>query len=89
MFARITHWSVQLVQRYLPSPFVFSALLTLFVLLLAMFSTQQGLPTMVRHWHTGFWALLAFAMQMALVFVTGHALASAPPLRRLLDRLAA
>ncbi|MBU0807280.1 MAG: short-chain fatty acid transporter [Gammaproteobacteria bacterium] len=89
MFARITHWNVQLVQRYLPSPFVFSALLSLFVLVLAMFSTQQGLPTMVKHWNAGFWTLLAFAMQMALVFVTGHALASAPPLRRLLDRLAA
>ena len=89
MFARITHWNVQLVQRYLPSPFVFSALLSLFVLALAMFSTQQGLPTMVKHWNAGFWTLLAFAMQMALVFVTGHALASAPPLRRLLDRLAA
>ncbi|WP_298189481.1 TIGR00366 family protein [uncultured Pseudomonas sp.] len=88
MFARITHWNVQLVQRYLPSPFVFSALLSLFVLALAMFSTQQGLPTMVKHWNAGFWTLLAFAMQMALVFVTGHALASAPPLRRLLDRLA-
>lgn len=89
MFARITHWNVQLVQRYLPSPFVFSALLSLIVLALAMFSTQQGLPTMVKHWNAGFWTLLAFAMQMALVFVTGHALASAPPLRRLLDRLAA
>ena len=89
MFARITHWNVQLVQRYLPSPFVFSALLSLFVLALAMFSTQQGLPTMVKHWNAGLWTLLAFAMQMALVFVTGHALASAPPLRRLLDRLAA
>ncbi|WP_068826934.1 short-chain fatty acid transporter [Pseudomonas sp. BMS12] len=88
MFARITHWSVQLVQRYLPSPFVFSALLTLFVLALAMLSTQQGLPTMVKHWNAGFWTLLAFAMQMGLIFVTGHALASAPPLRRLLDRLA-
>ena len=69
MFNRITHWSVQLVQRYLPSSFVFSALLTLFVLALAMFSTEQSLPAMVRHWNVGFWALLAFAMQMALVFV--------------------
>lgn len=89
MFSRITHWSVQLVQRYLPSAFVFSALLTLFVLLLAMFTTSQSLPAMVRHWNAGFWTLLAFAMQMAMVFVTGHALASAPPVRRLLDRLAA
>ncbi|WP_282344573.1 MULTISPECIES: short-chain fatty acid transporter [Pseudomonas] len=89
MFARITHLSVQMVQRYLPSSFVFSALLTLFVLVLAMLGTGQSLPTMVNHWNAGFWTLLSFAMQMALIFVTGHALASAPPVSRLLDRLAA
>lgn len=43
---------------------------------------------MVQHWSGGFWTLLGFAMQMALIFVTGHALASAPIINRQLDRLA-
>lgn len=88
MFAKATYFSVLLVQRYLPSPFVFSALLTLLVLVAGMLFTGQSLPAMVGHWSGGFWTLLAFAMQMALIFATGHALANAPAVSRQLDRLA-
>ncbi|WP_417605095.1 short-chain fatty acid transporter [Oceanimonas baumannii] len=88
MFNKITGLSVSMVQRYLPSPFVFSTLLTLFVLAAGMISTQQTLTGMVQHWSSGFWTLLGFAMQMGLIFVTGHALASAPVINRSLDRLA-
>lgn len=88
MFNTLTRMSVSLVQKYLPSPFVFSALLTLGVLLAGILSTGQSLPAMVQHWSGGFWTLLGFAMQMSLIFVTGHALASAPIINRQLDRLA-
>ena len=88
MFAKITLLSVNLVQRYLPSPFVFAMLLTLIVLALGIFTTGQSLPQMAQHWGSGFWNLLTFTMQMALVLVTGHSLANAPPVSRLLDRLA-
>ena len=88
MFSRITLLSVNLVQRFLPSPFVFAMLLTLVVLALGIFATGQSLPQMAQHWGGGFWNLLTFTMQMALVLVTGHALANAPPVARLLDRLA-
>lgn len=88
MFNKVIGLSVALVQRYLPSPFVFSAILTLIVLAAAMISTHQTLPAMVQYWSGGFWSLLAFAMQMGLIFVTGHALASAPIVNRQLDRLA-
>jgi short-chain fatty acids transporter len=37
----------------------------------------------------GLWTLLGFAMQMCLVLVTGHALASSRPVRRVIDALAA
>mgnify|MGYP006194153679 CR=1 FL=1 len=81
MFNTLTRMSVSLVQKYLPSPFVFSALLTLGVLLAGILSTGQSLPAMVQHWSGGFWTLLGFAMQMALIFVTGHALASVEQLK--------
>ncbi len=35
-------------------------------------------------WGDGFWNLLAFGMQMALIIVTGHALASSAPVKSLL-----
>ncbi|MFP6847264.1 MAG: short-chain fatty acid transporter [Pseudomonas sp.] len=88
MFSSITALSVKLVQRYLPSPFVFAILLSLIVLVASMLSTGQGLPQMAQHWGSGFWNLLTFAMQMALILVTGHALASAPLVNRLLASLA-
>ena len=40
-------------------------------------------------WSKGLWSLLGFSMQMALILVTGHVLAKAPVVSRLLDCLAA
>ncbi|WP_234498129.1 short-chain fatty acid transporter [Vibrio maritimus] len=71
-----------LVQRYLPDPFLFAALLTFVVFLIAMPVTQQNPLQMVNAFSGGFWSLLTFAMQMALVVVTGHAMASTPVFRR-------
>ncbi|MBU1330011.1 MAG: short-chain fatty acid transporter [Gammaproteobacteria bacterium] len=88
MLSKMTSLSVSLVQRYLPSPFVFAMFLTLAVLIFSMLGTGQSLPQMAQHWGTGFWTLLTFAMQMALVLVTGHVLANAPMVSRGLDRLA-
>ena len=39
-------------------------------------------------WYRGFWALLAFAMQMCLILVTGYAIAYHPLVYRGLKRLA-
>ena len=88
MLNRITAGSVYLVQRFLPSPFVFAILLTLIVLLAAMLSTGQACRPWRSTGATGFWNLLAFTMQMSLILVTGHALARAPAINRLLDRMA-
>ncbi|WP_417788526.1 TIGR00366 family protein, partial [Stutzerimonas xanthomarina] len=88
MLSSVTALSVKLIQRYLPSPFVFAILLSLIVLVASMLVTGQGVPAMAKHWGSGFWNLLTFAMQMALILVTGHALASAPAIHRLLAGLA-
>ncbi|MCG9787257.1 short-chain fatty acid transporter [Vibrio mediterranei] len=77
-----------LVQRFLPDPFLFAAILTFVVFLVAMPVTKQNPLQMVDAFAGGFWKLLAFSMQMALVVVTGHAMASAPVFRRGLSSLA-
>jgi len=43
---------------------------------------------MIQHWYKGFWELLTFAMQMVLILVTGHALASTPAMKKILRRIA-
>jgi short-chain fatty acids transporter len=81
-----------------PDPFVLAVLLTLLTYLLALFFTAPApgsaraegayALTLLDDWQGGFWSLLAFAMQMCLILVTGHALASSPPVARLLRALA-
>lgn len=89
MFRFITELSVRMVKNYLPSPFVFSILLTLAVFTAALALTGQTLLQAAGSWSKGLWSLLGFSMQMALILVTGHVLAKAPFVSRLLDGLAA
>lgn len=88
MFKRLTKGCVSLVQKYLPDPFLFCIILTLAVLVLGMATTGQGLIDMTMHWNKGFWTLLQFSMQMALVLVTGNTLANAPIIKKGLNALA-
>lgn len=88
MFKFLTEASVRLVNLYLPSPFVFCILLTLGVFTAAMVLAGQTPMQAAGFWSKGLWSLLAFSMQMALILATGHVLAKAPVIRRMLDALA-
>lgn len=81
--------AVKLVERYLPDPYVFVLLLTLIAAAAAIGVERQTPLAVLRYWGDGFWSLLTFSMQMLLVLVTGFMLASSPPIKRLLARLAA
>ncbi len=85
---RASQFFVTLLQRYLPDPFIFAIVLTLVVFVIAMPSTGQGPIQVVEAWAGGFWKLLSFSMQMAMVVVTGHAMASAPAFKRKLAVIA-
>ena len=85
---RSSKFFVTILQRYLPDPFLFAVLLTFAVFLLVMPITQQSPIQVVDAWASGFWGLLTFSMQMALVVVTGHAMASAPAFKSKLAILA-
>lgn len=82
MFQKLINGSVKLVQRWMPEPFLFAIILTFIAALLAMPICRQTPVEVVANWGGGVWGLLAFAMQMALVLVSGSALASAPSLKR-------
>jgi len=78
MFKKITNGCVAVMQKYLPDPFIFAVVLTFIVFALGILVTAQPPMDMIIHWQNGFWNLLAFSMQMALILVTGHTLANAP-----------
>ncbi|BCB71597.1 short-chain fatty acid transporter [Vreelandella aquamarina] len=75
-------------ERYMPEPIIFAVLLTIVTFILGLVLTGSGPLTMIEHWYEGFWNLLAFTMQMVLILVTGHALATAPAVKRWIQRLA-
>ncbi|MBP5516423.1 MAG: short-chain fatty acid transporter [Bacteroidales bacterium] len=88
MFQKLINGSVKLIQRWMPEPFLFAILLTFVAAILAMPICRQTPVEVVANWGGGVWGLLEFAMQMALVLVTGSALASAPSLKRAVAALA-
>ncbi len=67
--------------RWMPDPMIFALALSVIVFGLGIAMTDSGPMDMIRHWYGGFWSLLTFAMQMALILMTGYALATAPGLR--------
>lgn len=88
MFKKLTSFFVALVQKYLPDPFLFAVILTFIVFVGGILLTGSSAYEMVQHWGGGFWALLAFSMQMVLVLVTGHALANSLPVKKVLQAIA-
>lgn len=75
-------------EKYLPDAFLFAILLTFIVFILALIFTDKGPHDIVNAWGKGLWNLLTFSMQMALILVTGHCLALAPPVKKILSNLA-
>jgi short-chain fatty acids transporter len=88
VFERIGERIAGNVQKWLPDPFLFAILLTFIALIMGMVFAGKSAEQMVRHWYSGFWNLLSFAMQMVLILVTGYVLAHAPFIRPALDRIA-
>ncbi|MFA3900253.1 short-chain fatty acid transporter, partial [Rhodococcus qingshengii] len=76
-----------LMRSYLPDPFVLVIALTLLTAGLALGIEHASPVQIVRAWGDGFWALLAFTTQMAVILATGYVLARAPIVDRALDRL--
>ncbi|MCA9293789.1 MAG: short-chain fatty acid transporter [Phycisphaerales bacterium] len=93
MLARFGSMLARFFRATAPDPFVLAILLTLLTFGLALVWTDATPRDVVAAWSgtEGIWAsgLLAFALQMCLILVAGHALASAPLMARVLKRLAA
>lgn len=88
MIQHISRFFTGVIHRILPDPLIFAILLTVITFVLAFALTPQSPAALVMMWGSGFWNLLAFSMQMVLILVTGHALASSGPVKRMLVALA-
>jgi short-chain fatty acids transporter len=75
--------------RFVPSAFAIAVLLTLLTMALALGWVGAPPPAVLDGWGGGFWELLTFSMQMALVMFTGYLLALTAPVKALLEKVAA
>src|SRR5204863_2805307 len=80
----LTDWS----ERWLPDAFIFALLATVIVIAAALAVTGATLVAVVDAWGRGFWELIPFTLQMSLIIITGHVLATSPPMERVIDRIA-
>ena len=86
----MTRWT----ERWIPDALVIVIVLSLLTYIFALiwgFKPEVSIGSRayesIQAWGKGFWELLAFAMQMCLIMMTGYILACSPPVRRLLDGL--
>jgi len=84
---RIARRFTDLAERWIPDAFVFALAATVLVFVGGL-AVGAGPLELTRSWGDGFWELLSFTMQMALVIITGYVLASAAPVHRLIAWLA-
>ena len=88
MINRLLMFFVNLMQKYLPDPFTIAWMISLVVVAMALGITNTPIMKIVDDWGKGFFGILAFAMQMTLVIVSGYALAASPIVRKFLRAVA-
>ena len=80
----LTDWT----ERWVPDAFIFALVATLLVVAAALTATTATLAQTIDAWGRGFWDLIPFTLQMALVIITGHVLATSPPMGRVIRVIA-
>ena len=81
----ITRFTNAIMEKYLPDPYIFVAILTAIVVGLGMIFTDSSFVDMTIYWGDGFWGILAFTMQMVIVLAAGHVLANSPLFKKVLS----
>ncbi|MDD2670969.1 MAG: TIGR00366 family protein [Syntrophales bacterium] len=84
MIRRLASFFTYIMRHYLPDAFLFAILLTFLSGILALIFTDAGFMKMITTWGNGIYGIIAFAFQMILILVTGHALALSPAVNRIL-----
>lgn len=79
----VTNWA----ERWFPDSYIFAVLAIIVVSLGALFA-GIGPKAIATSFGDGYWSLIPFTMQMAIVTISGYVVASSPPAGRLINWLA-
>lgn len=74
-------------ERWFPDAFVFALVGLIIVFMAGLFMGTPAM-TLIKYFGEGFWSLIPFTMQMALIIIGGYTVASSPPIQRLILKLA-
>jgi short-chain fatty acids transporter len=85
MALALTDWT----ERWVPDAFIFALGATVVVVGAGVAFTPSTVAQVVDAWGKGFWELIPFTLQMALVIITGHVLATSSPVGRVIRTIAA
>ena len=85
MALALTAWT----EHWVPDAFVFALVGTIIVVIAGTAATPSSLAQVIDAWGNGFWELIPFTLQMSLIIITGHVLATSAPMSRLIRVLAA
>jgi short-chain fatty acids transporter len=81
---RLTAWT----ERWIPDAFIFALLATVMVFVAALIWTPSTTGQVIDAWGGGFWDLIPFTLQMSLIIITGHVLATSAPMRAAIRSIA-
>jgi short-chain fatty acids transporter len=87
IFARLGVGLADWSQRWFPDAFVF-ALLALVIVFVGGLLAGSSVRSLIDYFGQGFWSLIPFKMQMAMVIIGGYVVATSPPVHRLICSLA-
>ena len=85
--ARMAYAFTQWAEKWFPDAFVF-VIFAVIVVAIANFATGASPVAVAKGFGNGFWTIIPFTMQMAMVLITGYVLATSPFCTKLIDSLA-
>jgi short-chain fatty acids transporter len=85
MALALTDWT----ERWVPDAFIFAFIATIVVVIAGIAFTPSSTGQVIDAWGKGLWELIPFTLQMSLIIITGHVLATSRPVGRVIRALAA
>lgn len=87
LLARVAAACTAWAERWIPDAFVFALAATVLVIAAALLTGAKP-AEVIQAWGGGFWELLTFTLQMALIIITGYVVATTRPVYRVIAALA-
>ena len=84
MLRRVANFLVKVVEKWMPDPYIFAAILTMVVYVMGLVFTKTTPLNLVDMWAKGLWGLLVFTMQISIALVLSTAVIRTKPVERLL-----